>query len=99
MPRKPRATTGTHKAAAPRKAAPRKDARIEHRNTTPDEPVRSTHPKITPPDDDDPYRGPDYSDETSPRSAAGDVEEETLSSDAPYNRTYGTDRDESREPR
>ncbi len=95
MPRKPRATTpSTHK-----KPAPRKNTRIEHRNTTVDEPERSTHPKITPPDDDDLHRGPDYADEASPRSATGDVEEETLSSDAPYNRTYGTDERESRRPR
>ena len=95
MPRKPRAST----PSTPKKAAPRKNARIEHRNTTVDEPVRSTHPKITPPDDDDLHRAPDYTDETTPRSAAGDVEEETLSPDAPYNRTYGTDQHESRKPR
>ena len=95
MPRKPRAsTTNTHK-----KSAPRKTDRIEHRNTTPDEPVRSTHPKITPPDDEDLRRGPDYSDQSSPQTLSGDVEEETLSPDAPYNRTYGTDQRESREPR
>jgi len=95
MARKSRtSTTSTQK-----KAATHKTDRLEHRHTTPDEPVRSTHPKITPPDDDDLHRGPDYSDESSPRSTAGDVEEETLSSDAPYNRTYGTDRNESRQPR
>jgi hypothetical protein len=95
MSRKPReSTTGTDK-----KAATHKTDRIEHRHATPNEPARSTHPKITPPDDGDLHRGPEYADENSPRSAAGDVEEETLSSDAPYNRTYGTDRHESREPR
>jgi len=95
MPRKPRASiTSAHK-----KAAPRKTDRLEHRHTTPDEPVRSTHPKITRPDEEDLHRGPDYSDDSSPQGLSGDVEKETLSSNAPYNRKYGNDRSESREPR